>query len=184
MLRSLVSLLLMTGSALFISGCSDSMMDGMDNSFSFTIDKTIPVNHISRAAVASDKLDLWESGPVFMRNRSFVRSVGVRSVSCTITDAEGIPQTISGTLSISDSKGGESKPVASFENVSMGSMMGGSIHRMNMHDDGRRMMEGMMMDTTRMMMHFMCKGDQDSMRFMMQFHFEMDAGCANMDMMN
>ena len=164
-------------------GCGG--MDAMNDNFVFTIDKELTVIHPATGGVtATDTLDLWQSGALFMRNRSSVRSVDIRSVSCTITDVQGTPpQTLTGTLSIGDTKGGALKPIATLNNVSMSSMMSG-MHWMNMHDDGRRMMMDMMMGSqSDMMMYFDCN-NSDSMHFTMQFNFEGSAGCENMDMMN
>lgn len=183
-MKKLIALLIVSGAVSFW-GCGST--DAMNDNFGFTIDKTLTVIQAATdAAFATDTLDMWQSGSVFMRNRSSVRSLDIRSVSCMITDVQGTPPaTLSGTLSIGDTEGGAPKTIATLDSVSMADMMSG-MHRMNMRDEGRRAMMDMMMGSRNtMMMYFNCDSTaRDSMHFTMRFNFDMQAQCQKMDMMN
>lgn len=167
-------LLLSVLAAFFAWSCSNSQ-DSM--SHNYTIDKALTIDHSGAGSgPASDKLNMWESAASFMQNRPSMKSLAIRSISCTITDIQGPqPQTLTGTLSIGDMKGGAPKPVASLNKVSMMNMMSG-MHNMDMHSDGSDMMMDMMMQQDSMMMYFDCQ-DQDSMHFTMRFKIDMQAEC-------
>jgi hypothetical protein len=157
-------------------GCRNSMDMTMDGDMSFTIEKTLTVDHPRNGAVTSDNIDLRTSAATFMSKRGSVGSIDVRSISCMIIDVQGTPPaTMTGTLSIGTIKGDTQKPIASLNKVSIADMISG-MHRMDMHGDGRDMMMDIMMHQDSMIMYFDC-GDQDSMHVTMRFNFDMQSTC-------
>jgi hypothetical protein len=178
--------LFLSFSGVIFSGCMNGT-DSMNNNFSFTIDKVMTTSISAQGtAQAVDTLDSWQSCSEFMRNRSFVRSLEMRSMTCMVTDAEGNPlsDSISGSLGIGGVGGSPSQILATFGRTKIGAMMTG-FRQMTTNNGGMGMFKGMMMDSAGMgKMYFICEGMRDSMRLSMQFHIDMNAQCSGMGMMH